>query len=223
MPSLPRKSPSYLPPPKSLENLGTTDINRPYTNADMEKVYLLLAQLSPELNTCFSSMAYYSQMLSGQASSVLAAYPLNRPMLPLGRLEQPHPESGLAPVASPGRGPFLFCHCLLSGKIIPMATIESQPQLRLATPMNQLAGVTQRRSESLARLGIETVRDLIRHMPMRYEQQYAESAIGDLPMGRIGSARGMVIETRSVPTFQKRSKPRFEATVEDLHNKRQER
>ncbi len=160
-------------------------------------------------------MARYSQLLSGQASSVLAAQPPMRPMLPPSRLEQPHPESGLAPVASPGRGPFLFCHCLLSGKIVPMATIEPQPQLRLATPVGQLASVTQRRSESLARLGIETIRDLIRHMPMRYEQQYAESAIGDLPMGRIGSARGTVIETRSVPTFQKRSKPRFEATVED--------
>ena len=96
-----------------------------------------------------------------------------------------------------------------------MATIESDQQLRLGTPVVELAGVGQRRRECLARLGIETVRDLIRHMPMRYEQQYAESAIGDLPMGRVGSARGTVTATRSVPTFRSGSKPRFEAAVED--------
>jgi len=90
---------------------------------------------------------------------------------------------------------------------------------RLNTPVQQLTSVDDRRAAGLARLGITTIGDLIRHLPTRYEQQWAEGAIDDLPTEAVGSTRGMIVATRVVPGRGYRGrrgpKARFEATLED--------
>src|SRR5690242_2419637 len=92
-----------------------------------------------------------------------------------------------------------------------MSEAATADNLRLSTPVRQLAGVGPRRAEMLSRLGIRTVIDLIRHLPTRYEQEFSEGTINDLPMGGIGSTRGTVVTTRWVPG----GRSRFQATLED--------
>lgn len=95
--------------------------------------------------------------------------------------------------------------------IMAMAASTSPPETRLATPIIELPGVAEWHGELFARLGINTVRDLIRHLPSRYEAEEPESNIADLLMGRIGSVRGTVVATRWV----RYGKPRFQATLQD--------
>jgi len=83
----------------------------------------------------------------------------------------------------------------------------------LETPVSELPGVSAHRAECYARLGIVTVSDLLRHLPMRYEQEWAESTIEDLPVEALGSARGMVTKTN----IRRGRTPRFEALLEDQH------
>jgi ATP-dependent DNA helicase RecG len=90
----------------------------------------------------------------------------------------------------------------------------SQP-LRLTTPLAQLPGVSKRRAELFSRLAIATVADLLRHLPMRYEHESAEGAIRDLPVGSVGSARGMIAAVRWVGPPGRGRKGRFEATIQD--------
>ncbi len=93
---------------------------------------------------------------------------------------------------------------------------DAATSLRLSIAAEQLPGVTARRARQLRRLGITTVSDLIRHLPLRYDFEHAEGAIGDLPMEAIGTARGTIVATRWVPAGQGgRGRGRFEATLED--------
>ena len=88
------------------------------------------------------------------------------------------------------------------------------PAIRLGTPIADLPGVGPRRAQQFGRLEIRTVRDLIQHLPMRYEQEMAEGTIRDLPMnGAIGTARGMVMSAKWTPAG--RGKGRFQATLQD--------
>ena len=100
----------------------------------------------------------------------------------------------------------------------PAPNIAAPPP-RLSTPVQQLASVDTNRAAGLARLGITTLGELIRHLPVRYEQQWAEGAIDSLPMEAVGSTRGMIVATRVVPGRGYRGrrgpKARFEATLED--------
>lgn len=77
-----------------------------------------------------------------------------------------------------------------------MATVKD---LRLNTPINEVAPLGARRAAAFARLGIGTVSDLIRHLPMRYEKQWAECPIGQLQVGLVSSTRGTIVATRVVP------------------------
>ena len=86
--------------------------------------------------------------------------------------------------------------------------------LALSTPIDQLPGVGKRRAERFQRLGIERVRDLLRHLPMRYEHEAAEGSVEELTVGTIGSARGTIAAARWNQGPGKR-KGRFEATLED--------
>ena len=86
--------------------------------------------------------------------------------------------------------------------------------IRLATPVANLPGIGRQRAILFGRLGITTVKDLLQHLPLRYEREFAEGAIGDLPMGAIGSARGTVVAARVIgPPGRKHG--RFQATLQD--------
>jgi len=91
---------------------------------------------------------------------------------------------------------------------------ENNP-IRLATPVAELPGVGVRRAQALARLDIHQVSHLLRHYPMRYEQEAAESSIKRLEIGGIGSTRGTIERCRWVPMQGRGRKGRFEATLRD--------
>src|SRR5690606_18560775 len=88
----------------------------------------------------------------------------------------------------------------------------AQP-VRLSTPVGQLPGIGPKRVLQFQRLDIKTVSDLIRHLPMRYEQEFAEASVNDLPMEGSGSARGTGSNGRWAPGGQ--GKGRFQATLQD--------
>ena len=67
-------------------------------------------------------------------------------------------------------------------------------------------------AEGLAKMGIFTVADLVKHLPMRYERIEAEAAIRDLAAGHIVTARGEVSATRIKAVGRR---PRFEAVLLD--------
>jgi ATP-dependent DNA helicase RecG len=84
--------------------------------------------------------------------------------------------------------------------------------LSLTTPLAQVPRIRSAHAEALARLGIHTVADLIRHLPMRYERQEAEATIDQIVPGTIASARGEVTATRIVRGGKR---PRFEVVLVD--------
>jgi len=90
----------------------------------------------------------------------------------------------------------------------------TETEVTLATPVERLPGVGPRRAEALARLGIERVRELLRHLPMRYEHEAGETGCAELAAETIGAVRGRVEAARWVG-HQGRKKGRFEATLAD--------
>src|SRR5687767_11305470 len=95
-----------------------------------------------------------------------------------------------------------------------MESASAAPAVRLSTRVADLPGVGPQRAAALARLGITTLTDLIRHLPARYERQSAEGTINDLTLDTIGSARGTLVATRWIPSGG-RGKGRFQATLQD--------
>ena len=100
------------------------------------------------------------------------------------------------------------------------ATDATTSGLRLKTPIHELGVVHSRAVPGYARLGIRTVADLVRHLPVKYEKQYAECHIRELPLERVAATRGLIVATRMVPPggfrrARRGPKPRFEATLED--------
>ncbi len=102
----------------------------------------------------------------------------------------------------------------------PVAASVSTPPaavpLRLASPVSAIDGVGPAIARRLRRLDIRTISDLIRHVPMRYERQFAEGTIRDLPMDGLGTARGIVVATRIMGAGGGRGGgQRFQATLRD--------
>ncbi|MEO8201669.1 MAG: ATP-dependent DNA helicase RecG [Gemmatimonadota bacterium] len=85
--------------------------------------------------------------------------------------------------------------------------------LRLDTPIQFLKGVGERRAEALRRLGVDTARDLLWHLPRRYLDL---STITPLARARIGeevSCVGRVVAKRVMPT--RRGLRMFRAVLRD--------
>ncbi len=97
----------------------------------------------------------------------------------------------------------------------PPTAAQTDGQLRLATPITDVPGVGPTRAKRLARLEITQVSHLIRHLPMRYEQEQAESTIAQLAVGQIGSVRGTIDYCGWVSMHGRGRKGRFEATLSD--------
>src|SRR6478672_12549207 len=80
-------------------------------------------------------------------------------------------------------------------------------------PVTYLKGVGPRRAESLRRLGIITARDLLFHVPHRYEDASTVSPISSLEPGMDATVIGRVVSKGIIPT--RRGLRIFQAVVRD--------
>jgi len=80
------------------------------------------------------------------------------------------------------------------------AATEARGKVYLDMPVNYLKGVGPHRAEALRRLGIVTARDLILHIPHRYEDASTITPIASLEPGMDGTIIGKVISKGIIPT-----------------------
>jgi ATP-dependent DNA helicase RecG len=85
-------------------------------------------------------------------------------------------------------------------------------RLKLDTPVRYVKGVGPKRAELLGRLGIESVRDLLWHLPRLHEDRRAVTPIGSLLLQDQATCRGKI---RRVAMRPGRRGPAVEATLED--------
>ncbi|HEV7594922.1 MAG TPA: ATP-dependent DNA helicase RecG [Gemmatimonadaceae bacterium] len=83
----------------------------------------------------------------------------------------------------------------------------------LDMPVTYLKGVGPARAEALRRLGIITARDLLFHIPRRYEDASTISSIASLEPGMDGTIIGKVISKGIIPT--RRGLRIFQAVLQD--------
>ena len=79
-------------------------------------------------------------------------------------------------------------------------TVARSGKVYLDMPVNYLKGVGPARAESLRRLGIVTARDLLFHIPHRYEDASTITPIASLETGMDGTIIGKVISKGIIPT-----------------------
>ncbi|HEX7049147.1 MAG TPA: ATP-dependent DNA helicase RecG [Longimicrobiales bacterium] len=79
---------------------------------------------------------------------------------------------------------------------MPGSTLPSP----LDQPVQYLKGVGPRRAESLARVGVRTARDLLYHVPRRYEDASTVTPIGTLEVGMDATVIGEVTSKGVLPT-----------------------
>ena len=82
--------------------------------------------------------------------------------------------------------------------------------LDLATPVKFLKRVGERVAEDMAKRGVETVEDLLYHLPFRYEDRLHPRPIAELEPGTMASVIG---EVRGTVLLRTRRAPIFEMTV----------
>ncbi len=87
------------------------------------------------------------------------------------------------------------------------------PGRSLDTAVTWLSGVGPARADALRRLGIFTVRDLLLHIPHRYEDASTVSAIAKLRVGDDATVIGTVISKGVIPT--RKGLRVFQAVVQD--------
>jgi len=80
------------------------------------------------------------------------------------------------------------------------AGTEARGKVYLDMPVNYLKGVGPARAESLRKLGIVTARDLLFHIPHRYEDASTITPIASLETGMDGTIIGKVISKGIIPT-----------------------
>src|SRR3954447_23129072 len=91
--------------------------------------------------------------------------------------------------------------------------MEARSKVYLDMPVNYLRGVGPVRAESLRKLGIVTARDLLYHIPHRYEDASTISPIASLETGMDGTIIGKVISKGIIPT--RRGLRIFQAVLQD--------
>ena len=87
------------------------------------------------------------------------------------------------------------------------------PRLTLDTPVTYLKGVGPARAASLARIGIITAGDLLRHVPHRYEDATTVTPIAQADVGADVTVLGKVIAKGVLPT--RKGLRVFQAVVQD--------
>ena len=76
--------------------------------------------------------------------------------------------------------------------VLDAAAVKKMLPQGLLTPLRDIKVIGARRAEALLELGLRSVGQLIAHLPMRHEAEFAESPIGELIEGAVCSARGEV-------------------------------
>ncbi|MBL4699999.1 MAG: ATP-dependent DNA helicase RecG [Phycisphaeraceae bacterium] len=94
-----------------------------------------------------------------------------------------------------------------------MTDTKPTTPITLSSPVNNLPGVGKSRAASLEKLGIQSVSDMLKHLPSRYEFLAGESSVSELKADTIGTARGIVAAKRWVSSG--RGKGRLEVTLLD--------
>ena len=89
------------------------------------------------------------------------------------------------------------------------ATIEPVP-LELSTPVKYIKRIGERVAANLAERGVETVEDLLYHLPFRYEDRLHPKPLSGYQPGDMASLIG---EVRGTVLLRTRSAPIFEMTV----------
>ncbi|MGZ8411942.1 MAG: ATP-dependent DNA helicase RecG [Gemmatirosa sp.] len=89
----------------------------------------------------------------------------------------------------------------------------TQPKISLDTPITYLKGVGPARAQALAKLGVIFARDLLYHVPHRYEDASTVSRIADLEAGMDGTIVGRVVSKGVIPT--RKGLRIFQAVVKD--------
>lgn len=92
-------------------------------------------------------------------------------------------------------------------------TPAAGPRLTLETPVTYLTGVGPRRAEQLKRLNIFTARDLLFHIPHRYEDASTVAQIARLRIGDDATVIGTVVSKGILPT--RKGLRVFQAVVQD--------
>ncbi|MGD8871606.1 MAG: OB-fold nucleic acid binding domain-containing protein, partial [Gemmatimonadota bacterium] len=83
----------------------------------------------------------------------------------------------------------------------------------LDRPVQFLKGVGPKRSDAFARMGVRTARDLLYHVPRRYDDASTVRPIGGLEVGEDVTALGRVRSKGVIPT--RRGLRIFQAVIED--------
>ena len=96
---------------------------------------------------------------------------------------------------------------------MPATTEPRTGKVYLDMPVNYLKGVGPARAEMLRRLGIVTARDLLLHIPHRYEDASTISPIASLEPGMDGTIIGKVISKGIIPT--RKGLRIFQAVLQD--------
>ncbi|RME92415.1 MAG: ATP-dependent DNA helicase RecG [Verrucomicrobia bacterium] len=89
-----------------------------------------------------------------------------------------------------------------------------EPRDPLDWPVTVLRHVGPERAAQLARLGIRTVGDLLRHRPRRYEDRRRVRRIGELEVGETAVVEGRVVAA-GVRTFRRGRRSLAEVIIED--------
>jgi ATP-dependent DNA helicase RecG len=95
----------------------------------------------------------------------------------------------------------------------PAQTREQAGNVYLDMPVTYLKGVGPARAEALRRLGIVTARDLLFHIPRRYEDASTIAPISSLETGMDGTIIGRVISKGIIPT--RKGLRIFQAVLQD--------
>ncbi|PYT09424.1 MAG: DNA helicase RecG [Acidobacteria bacterium] len=93
-------------------------------------------------------------------------------------------------------------------------TTTLAPALELDSPLQGLPGVGPRRAERLREAGLETVEDLLFHLPFRYEDRTRCSRIFELAPGLPATIRARLLSPRLIRT-RRRGFTIFEAILDD--------
>ena len=86
--------------------------------------------------------------------------------------------------------------------------------LTLHTELARIQGINKRLQDGLKKLGLVTVRDLVLHLPNRYDDFSNAATIADLAVGQIASIRARVAKIEMRRSFR-RNMAIVEATLED--------
>ena len=96
-----------------------------------------------------------------------------------------------------------------------MRTVSSLDSIRLNTPLHSIPGIGERSIGHYERLGLHTAGDLLKHLPLRYEQELAEQTI-ELAQEAVANGEDAHLALRGTIEALRHARgrrPRLEATL----------